>query len=157
MTYYKHKAGAKVIDGSKQRERIIVKQIQLHSGINHNGLKRLVVPKFMAVKTFDHTMKNLVGRRVINLEKIGNQYHYAIPLGYPDDSVKTNLENLSHLLDEMKKELKELKERYPKFSKDKKTQLVLDLSNIYWETRVQVVKIFELLGKTPLFGEYDAL
>ncbi len=156
MTYHEHKA-AKVIDGSKQRERIIVRQIQLHPSINHNGLKRLVVPKYMAVKTFDHTMKNLVERRVINLEKIGNQHHYTVALGYPDDTVKTNLENLSKLLDEMKKELKELKERYPKFSKDKKTQLVLDLSNIYWETRVQVVKIFELLGKAPLLGEYDAL
>jgi hypothetical protein len=70
-----------------------------------------------------------------------------------------HLGELSQLVDEMRTRLKELKGKYPRFTKRKKEQLALDLSLMYYDTRIQVIKIFEMLGrKQPvLLGEYDSL
>ncbi|TSA18096.1 MAG: hypothetical protein D4R72_02825 [Nitrosopumilales archaeon] len=154
MTYQQN---AKAIKGSKEREMAIVKEIQLHPNIHQNALKRLVVPKHMAGKTFERTKKELVERRAIYLKKVGNQYHYTVALGDPDSSVKVNLDSFFGLLKDMTKELKEMEEKYPKFSKNKKVQLFLDVSKIYSEIRIQMFKILEISGKPRQLGEYDFL
>ncbi|MGI0070416.1 MAG: hypothetical protein ACREAN_09220 [Nitrosopumilaceae archaeon] len=147
----------KLIDGSKQREGTIIRKIRSHPDIHHNKLKRLVVPSHMATKTFEHIIRDLIERKMINVERIKNRKHYSLKLGFPDHSVKVHLSELSQLVDEMKDRLKELKGRYPRFSKGKKEQLAIDLSHMYYDTRVQVVRVFELLGKEPILGEYDYL
>jgi hypothetical protein len=148
---------AKTIDGSKKRESIIIRMIRSHPDIHHNELKRLVVPKYMATKTYEHIIKDFVERKMINVENIKNRKHYSVSSGFPEYPVKVHLGELSHLVDEMRDRLKELKSKYPRFSKQKKEQLALDLSHLYYNTRIQVVRVFELLGKEPLLGKYDNL
>ncbi len=148
----------KTANTSKERESVIVKEIKSHPEIHHNGLKRLVVPLHMATITFDRTIKDLIGRKVINVESVGNQKHYTVTLRFPDNAVKKNISDLSQLLDEMQHRLNELKRMYPKFSKKKKEEIALDLSHVYFDTRLQVVKLYKMLGKgPPLLGDYDSL
>lgn len=152
------KLDTKTVNASKERESAIIKEIQSHPETHHNGLKRLVVPQHMATKTFDRTIKDLIERKVIDVESVGNQKHYTITLRFPDNAVKKNISEISQLLDEMQRRLNELKRTYQKFSKKKKEEIALDLSHVYFDTRLQIVKIFDMLGKDPpLLGEYDAL
>lgn len=151
------KPDTKTVNASKERESAIIKELKSHPEIHHNGLKRLVVPHHMATKTFDRTIRDLIERKVIYVESIGNQKHYTVTLRFPDNAVKKNISDLCHLLDDMQSRLNELKRTYQKFSKKKKEEIALDLSHVYFDTRLQVVKIFELLGKESLLGEYDAL
>ncbi len=111
----------------------------------------------MATKTFEHIIKDFIERKMINVQSIKNRKHYSIPLGFPDHPVKVHLSDLSQLVDEMRARLKELKGKYSRFPKNKKEQLALDLSHMYYDTRLQVIKIFELLGKERpvILGEYD--
>ncbi|MGI0046560.1 MAG: hypothetical protein ACREBB_05155, partial [Nitrosotalea sp.] len=147
----------KTIDGSRKRENVIIRTIRSHPDIHHNGLKRLIVPRHMATKTFEHIIKDFIERKMINVQSIKNRKHYSIPLGFPDHPVKVHLSDLSQLVDEMRARLKELKGKYSRFPKNKKEQLALDLSHMYYDTRLQVIKIFELLGKERpvILGEYD--
>ncbi len=147
----------KTIDGSKQRENAVIRMIRSHPDIHHNELKRLVVPRYMATKTYEHIIKNFIERKIINVENIKNRKHYSVSRGFPEYPVKVHLGELSHLVDEMRDRLKELKGKYPRFPKNKKEQLALDLSHVYYDTRIQVVKVFEMLGKEPTLGEYDNL
>lgn len=147
------------IDGSKKRERAVVRVIRLHPDIHHNELKRLIVPRYMAIKTFENIIKDLVERRIVNVTSVKNRKHYSVPLGFPDNSVKVQLGELIHLVDEMRARLAELKGKYPRLTRKKKEQVALDLSHTYYDTRVQVVKVFEMLGKDrpALLGDYDSL
>ncbi|MGI0102571.1 MAG: hypothetical protein ACREA7_08260 [Nitrosotalea sp.] len=149
----------KTIDGSRKRERVIIRTIRSHPDIHHNRLKRLVVPSHMATKTFERIIKDFVERKIINVQDIKNRKHYSVPLGFPDSSVKVHLSELLHLVDEMRDRLRELKGKYPRFPKNKKEQMALELSRTYYDTRLQVIKVFELLGKKrPVtLGEYDSL
>ena len=147
----------KTIDGTKQRENAIIRTIRSHPDIHHNRLKRLVVPRYMATKTYEHIIKDFVERQIINVENIKNRKHYSVSLGFPDHPVKVHLGELSQLVEEMRDRLKELKGRYPRLSKNRKEELALDLSHMYYDTRIQVVRVFELLGKKPILGKYDSL
>lgn len=147
----------KTIDGSKKRENAVIRMIRLHPDIHHNELKRLVVPRYMATKTYEHIIKNFIERKLINVENVKNRKHYSVSRGFPEYPVKVHLGELSQLVDEMRDRLKDLKGRYPRFSKGKKEQLALDLSHVYYDTRVQVVRVFEMLGKEPILGKYDNL
>ncbi len=148
---------AKTIDGSKKRESILIRTIRSHPDIHHNELKRLVVPRYMATKTYEHVVKDLIERKMINVENIKNRKHYSVSHDFPEYPVKVHLGELTQLVDEMRDRLKELKGKYPRFPKKKKEQLALDLNHIYYDTRIQVVRVFELLGKEPLLGDYDTL
>lgn len=149
--------GTKRIDGSKKRERAIFRIIRSHPDIHHNRLKRMVVPRYMATKTYEHIIKDFIERKMINVENVKNRKSYSVPAGFPDHPVKVQLGELSQLVDEMRDKLKILKGRYPRFSKKKKEQLTLELAHLYYDTRVQVVRAFELLGKEPILGDYDTL
>ena len=150
---------AKTIDGSKQRENIVIRMIRLHPEIHHNKLKRLVVSRYMATKTYERIIKDFIERKLIKVEKIKNRKHYSVSPGFPEYPVKVHLRELSQLVDEMSKKLKELNRKYPRFSKGKKEQLALDLSLMFYDTRIQVMKTFEMLGKEKpvMLGEYDSL
>ena len=152
-------AEAKTINGSKKRESIIIRMIRLHEGIHHNGLKKLVVPKYMATKTFERIIKDFIARKIINVQSKKNRKHYSVPLGFPDRPVSVHLSELSQLVDGMRDRLKELKSRYPRFSKKKKEQLALDLAHMYYDIRIQVIKTYEIMGKKipVVLGEYDTL
>ena len=150
---------AKTIDGTRQREDIIIKMIRSHPEIHHNGLKRLVVPRYMATKTYENIIRDFIERKIISVTSVKNRKHYSVSLGFPDRPVKVHLSNLSQLVDEMTARLGELKRKYPRYSKKSKEQLALDLTHVYYDTRLQVIKIFELLGreKPTVLGEYDFL
>ncbi|MGI0068912.1 MAG: hypothetical protein ACREAN_01505, partial [Nitrosopumilaceae archaeon] len=99
----------KLIDGSKKRESEIIRKIRSHPDIHHNELKRLVVPDYMATKTFERIIKDFIERKMINVERIKNRKHYSLKLGFPESAVKVHLSELSQLVDEMRDRLKELK------------------------------------------------
>lgn len=147
------------IDGSKKRERAIIRTIHSHPDIHHNELKRLIVPRYMAIKTFERIIRDLIGRKIINVTSIKNRKQYSVSLGFPDSSVKVHLSELIRLVDEMRERLVEMKGKYSRLPKNKKEQIALDLSHTYYDTRLQVIKVFEMLGKDRpmILGEYDSL
>lgn len=150
---------ARAVDGSKKRERAVIRAILSHQDIHHNGLKRRVVPRYMAIKTFERIIRDLIERKVVNVTLVKNRKHYSVVLGFPDSSVKIHLGELIQLVDEMRSRLVELKGKYPRLPKKKKEQTALGLSHMYYDTRLQVVGIFDMLGrKKPVsLGEYDIL
>ena len=155
----RERTDARTIDGTRQRENIIIKTIRSHPEIHHNRLKRLVVPRYMATKTYENIIRDFIERKIVSVESVKNRKHYSVPLGFPDHPVKVHLSNLLQLVDEMATRLEELKRKYPRYSKKSKERLALDLTHVYYDTRLQVIKIFELLGKERpvVLGEYNTL
>ena len=113
----------------------------------------------MAIKTFERIIRDLIGRKIVNVTSVKNRKHYSVTLGFPDISVKVQIGELIHLVGEMRERLVEMKGKYPRLPKNKKEQIAIDLSHTYYDTRLQVIKIFEMLGKDrpAILGEYDSL
>ncbi len=113
----------------------------------------------MAIKTFERIIRDLIERKIVNVTSVKNRKQYDVPLGFQDVSVKVQLGELLHLVDEMRERLVEMKSKYPRLPKNRKEQIALDLSHMYYDTRLQVIKIFEMLGKDrpAVLGEYDSL
>ena len=99
----------------------VLETIQKNPDIHHNALLRLVVPKFMAKKTAEKSIKSLSQRGMIYIHKVGRQTQYAFNEGKdqinPEDLKKSAL--IWRMFDEL--DVKQLKQRYHELPTMQKT------------------------------------
>jgi len=69
-----------------ERERIILQCIRDNPHLHHNGLLKIIVPKYMAKTTFEKTRNSLVGKEIIFVEKKRNMKFYVLTPNYREKS-----------------------------------------------------------------------
>ncbi len=82
-------------DISFERERAILDAIRKNPDLHHNGLIKLIVPKYMAKTTFEKTKNRLLEKNVLEVIQKGNRNFYCITEDYPKKSQQL-IERISH-------------------------------------------------------------
>jgi hypothetical protein len=80
---------------SFERERAVLDAIQKNPDLHHNGLIKLIVPKYMAKTTFEKTKNHLLEKNVLEVIQKGNRKFYCISDNYQKKSQQL-IERISH-------------------------------------------------------------
>ncbi len=80
---------------SFERERAVLEAIRKNPDLHHNGLIKLLVPKYMAKTTFEKTKNHLLEKNVLEVIQKGNRNFYCITEDYPKKSQQL-IERISH-------------------------------------------------------------
>jgi len=80
---------------SFERERAVLEAIRKNPDLHHNGLIKLIVPKYMAKATFEKTKNHLLEKNVLEVIQKGNRNFYCITEDYPKKSQQL-IERISH-------------------------------------------------------------
>jgi len=82
-------------DISFERERAVLDAIRKNPDLHHNGLIKLIVPKYMAKTTFEKTKNRLLEKNVLSVIQKGNRKFYCITVNYQKKSLQL-IERISH-------------------------------------------------------------
>ena len=82
-------------DISFERERAVLEAIRKNPNLHHNGLIKLIVPKYMAKTTFEKTKNRLLEKNVLEVIQKGNRKFYGITENYQKKSQQL-IERISH-------------------------------------------------------------
>jgi len=95
-------------DISFERERAVLDVIRNNPDLHHNGLIKLIVPKYMAKTTFEKTKNRLLEKNVLEVIQKGNRKFYCITVNYQKKSQqlieRISHENYQYLQHEVRKE-----------------------------------------------------
>jgi len=80
---------------SFERERAVLDAIRKNPDLHHNGLIKLIVPKYMAKTTFEKTKNHLLEKNVLEVIQKGNRKFYGITENYQKKSQQL-IERISH-------------------------------------------------------------
>ena len=80
---------------SFERERAVLEAIRKNPDLHHNGLIKLIVPKYMAKTTFEKTKNRLLEKNVLEVIQKGNRKFYCITENYQKKSQQL-IERISH-------------------------------------------------------------
>ncbi len=80
---------------SFERERAVLAAIRKNPDLAHNGLIKLIVPKYMAKTTFEKTKNRLLEKNVLAVIQKGNRKFYCITENYQKKSLQL-IERISH-------------------------------------------------------------
>ena len=80
---------------SFERERAVLDAIRKNPDLHHNGLIKLIVPKYMAKTTFEKTKNHLLEKNVLEVIQKGNRNCYCITENYQKKSLQLT-ERISH-------------------------------------------------------------
>jgi len=80
---------------SFERERAVLDAIRKNPDLHHNGLIKLIVPKYMAKTTFEKTKNRLLEKNVLEVIQKGNRKFYGITENYQKKSQQL-IERISH-------------------------------------------------------------
>ena len=80
---------------SFERERAVLDAIRKNPDLHHNGLIKLIVPKYMAKTTFEKTKNRLLEKNVLEVIQKGNRKFYGITDNYQKKSQQL-IERISH-------------------------------------------------------------
>jgi len=80
---------------SFERERAVLDAIRKNPDLHHNGLIKLIVPKYMAKTTFEKTKNRLLEKNVLEVIQKGNRKFYGITENYLKKSQQL-IERISH-------------------------------------------------------------
>ncbi len=80
---------------SFERERAVLDAIRKNPDLHHNGLIKLIVPKYMAKTTFEKTKNHLLEKNVLEVIQKGNRKFYCITENYLKKSQQL-IERISH-------------------------------------------------------------
>jgi len=80
---------------SFERERAVLEAIRKNPDLHHNGLLKLIVPKYMAKTTFENTKNHLLEKNVLSVIKKGNKNFYRITDNFQKKSQQL-IERISH-------------------------------------------------------------
>jgi len=80
---------------SFERERAVLDAIRKNPDLHHNGLIKLIVPKYMAKTTFEKTKNHLLEKNVLEVIQKGNRKFYCITENYQKKSQQL-IERISH-------------------------------------------------------------
>jgi len=80
---------------SFERERAVLEAIRKNPDLHHNGLIKLIVPKYMAKTTFENTKNHLLEKNVLSVIQKGNKNFYRITDNYQKKSQQL-IERISH-------------------------------------------------------------
>jgi len=80
---------------SFERERAVLEAIRKNPNLHHNGLIKLIVPKYMAKTTFEKTKNHLLEKNVLSVVQKGNRKLYCITENYLKKSQQL-IERISH-------------------------------------------------------------
>ena len=78
-----------------EREMVVLEEIQKNPNIHHNGLIKLLVPKYMAKSTFEKTKNKLIEKNVLSVRLDGNKKFYSIVEDYQKKPLQL-MERISH-------------------------------------------------------------
>jgi hypothetical protein len=96
-----------------ERERIILQCIRDNPHLHHNGLLKIIVPKYMAKTTFEKTRNSLVGKEIIFVEKKRNMKFYVLTPNYREKSQQRLEQNTNKTYHDLKLKIKRLDVDYP--------------------------------------------
>jgi len=82
-------------DISFERERAVLEVIRKNPDLHHNGLIKLIVPKYMAKTTFEKTKNHLLEKNVLEVIQKANRKFYGITENYLKKSQQL-IERISH-------------------------------------------------------------
>ena len=96
-----------------ERERIILQCIRDNPHLHHNGLLKIIVPKYMAKTTFEKTRNSLVEKEIIFVEKKRNMKFYVLTPNYREKSQQRLEQNTNKTYHDLKLKIKRLDVDYP--------------------------------------------
>ena len=103
-----------------ERERIILQCIRDNPHLHHNGLLKIIVPKFMAKTTFEKVRDSLVTKEIIFVEKKGNMKFYVATTNYREKSQQHLEQNTTKKFHDLKLNIKKLDVDFPHKDVDQK-------------------------------------
>ena len=96
-----------------ERERIILQCIQNNPDLHHNGLLKIIVPRYMAKTTFEKGRDSLVEKEILTVEKNGNMKFYVLTPNYREKSQQRLEQNTNNTFHDLKLKIKRLDVDYP--------------------------------------------
>jgi len=91
-----------------ERERIILQCMRDNPHLHHNGLLKIIVPKFMAKTTFEKTRDSLIEKEIIFVKKKGNMKFYVSTPNYKEKSQQHLEQNTTKTFHDLKLKIKKL-------------------------------------------------
>ena len=91
-----------------ERERIILEYIQNNPNLHHNGLLKIIVPKYMAKTTFEKCRDSLVEKEILLVEKKANMKFYVLTPNYREKSQQRLEQNTNKTYHDLKLKIKKL-------------------------------------------------
>ena len=106
-----------------ERERIIFQYIRDNPHLHHNGLLKIIVPKFMAKTTFEKIRDSLVKKEIIFVEKKRNMKFYIPTANYREKSQQHLEQNTNKTYHDLKLKIKKLNLDYSHKDIDQKISI----------------------------------
>ena len=106
-----------------ERERIILQCIRDNPHLHHNGLLKIIVPKFMAKTTFEKIRNSLLKKEIIFVEKKANMKFYVPMANYKEKSQQHLEQNTTKTFHDLKLKIKKLDVDFPHKDIDQKISI----------------------------------
>jgi hypothetical protein len=114
-----------------ERERIILEYIQNNPNLHHNGLLKIIVPKYMAKTTFEKCRDSLVEKEILSVENNGNMKFYLLTPNYMEKSQQYLEQNTNKTYHDLKLKIKKLNVDFSHKDVDEKILLgIMILKNL---------------------------
>ena len=106
-----------------ERERIIFQCIKNNPNLHHNGLLKIIVPKYMAKTTFEKARNSLIEKEILFVEKKGNMKFYVPTPNYKQKSQQHLEQNTNKTFHDLKLKTKKLATDFPHKDVDEKIMI----------------------------------